>query len=102
MIQLRRAPREARRPNTSSLSFGSDPRFVVLSAPQQLEPNLRAHAERIAQLDVEVGERLQEACVLERPGVDGVEADVASESEHGRLRARVIAGDEGGELLVSE
>src|SRR5690242_14914947 len=39
---------------------------IILSPVQELEPDLRPHAERVAELDVEVPERLEEPGVLER------------------------------------
>src|SRR3569832_1325037 len=72
------------------------------SVVQQLEPDLRAHAKGVAQLDIEEREGLQQARVLERSRIDGVKSDPAREVQDRLLRAVVIGCHERGQRLVAQ
>ena len=62
----------------SNTDLGTPAGLPARDSVDQLESDLRAHLEHVAELDVEVAERLQPTGVLERPGVHGVEPDVTA------------------------
>src|SRR5690606_39915553 len=75
---------------------------VLGSLVVQAKADPRAHAEGVAELDVEVAERLEPARVAERAAVDGVEADVLGQASNRAARVRVVARGEHGQPLIAE
>jgi len=68
----------------------------------ELEAGIRAHLDPVAELDIEVPERLEEPCVAQRSGIDRVEADLSFEREHVGLCRGVVARRKRGKRLVAE
>lgn len=54
-------------------------------------------AKGVAQLNIEVPQRLEQSRVLQRTGVHGVEADVTRHLHHLLLRRDIVAGGENGD-----
>src|SRR5687768_8233079 len=86
----------------ATLSWRTCDMFHLLSRAKQLEADLRAQAERVAELDVEVRERLDEAGVAQRAGVDRVEADLVGELADRLLRSVVVGRDQSAQALLAE
>jgi hypothetical protein len=60
----------------------------------ELESNLRAHLQHVADLDIEVPERLQPTRILQRPGIHGIEPHALAQPKDLLFGAGVIAGNQ--------
>lgn len=59
---------------------------VIVSTAREVEPDLRAQAEDVSELDVQIAQRFEESRVRQWPRIDRVEADRLREIEHLLLR----------------
>src|SRR5438270_11762176 len=73
--------------------------FAQRQLVNDLDSHFAAEAELITELHVEQRQRLEQPRVLQRPGVDRIEADVLGELDHRLFRSLVVGRDKGGQLL---